>query len=82
MIVIHAYDVNLRASKEKEQQLLSASKEEQQRLLQQYQRMGHVQISQLQNENELVQDKCICNISLHRELIYYTCEFTFVQMIH
>ena len=43
---------------------MTASKEEQQRLLQvveQWQRMDHardVQISQLQNENELVQDKC------------------------
>ena len=40
---------------------LIASKEEQQRVLQQYERMGcakDVQISQLQNENELVQDKC------------------------
>ena len=43
---------------------MTASKEEQQRLLQvveQWQRMGRtrdVQISQLQNENELVRDKC------------------------
>ena len=43
---------------------MTASKEEQQRLLQvveQWQRMGRardVQISLLQNENELVQDKC------------------------
>ena len=43
---------------------MTATKEEQQRLVQvveQWQRMGRardVQISQLQNENELVQDKC------------------------
>ena len=40
---------------------LAASKEEQQQLLEQCQRMGHardIQISQLQNENKLLQDKC------------------------
>ena len=49
-IVTHYYEAKL-----------TASKEEQQRLLQQYERMSRardVQISQLQNENELVQDKC------------------------
>ena len=50
---------------------MTAFKEEQQRLLQvveQWQRMGRardVQISQLQNENELVQDKCKLTLNSH-----------------
>ena len=49
-IVTHYYEARL-----------AASKEEQQRLLQQYERMiraRDAQISQLQNENEPMQDKC------------------------
>ena len=47
---------------------LTASKEEQQQLLQQYKRMGHakdVQILQLQNENEVVQEKCKLTLNSH-----------------
>ena len=52
-IVAHYYEARLTASKEEQQRLLQVVK--------QWQRMSHardVQISQLQNENELVQDKC------------------------
>ena len=53
MMCVVTAEVTLTASKEEQ--------EEQQQRLQQYQRMGRardVQISQLQKENELVQDKC------------------------
>ena len=51
---------------------MTASEEEQQ-LLQQYQRMvgaRDVRISQLQNENELVQDKCKYNYKLTVNILF------------
>ena len=63
--------------------MLTASKEEQQRLLQvveQWQRMGRardVQISQLQNENELVQDKCKQTLNSHTSIPQLLCTFMY-----
>ena len=63
--------------------MLTASKEEQQRLLQvveQWQRMGHardVQISQLQNENEIVQGKCKLTLNSHTPIPQLLCTFMY-----
>ena len=63
--------------------MLTASKEDQQQLLQvveQWQRMGHardVQISQLQNENELVQGKCKPTLNSHTPIPQLLCTFVY-----
>ena len=62
---------------------LTASKEEQQWLLQQYQRMGparDVQISQLQNENELVQDKRKLTLNSHTPISQLLCTFMYLSV--
>ena len=62
---------------------MTASKEEQQRLVQvvgQWQKMGRardVQISQLQNEKELVQDKCKLTLNSHTPIPQLLCTFMY-----
>ena len=81
--LIHTYSTHMYMmcfTVDKDEVRVTASKEEQQRLLQQYQRMGRardVQISQLQNENELVQDKCKLTLNSHTPIPQLLCTFMY-----